>query len=128
MSSPVGQIARFFWLTVGLVALGLGAVGVVLPLLPTTPFILLAAFAFARSSPRLQAWLLNHRLVGPLIEDWRKHGAIGRPAKRAGLLSLAAVFAISILLRAPTTVLAIQAAVLSCCAAFIASRPTPPDA
>lgn len=47
-----------------------------LPLLPTTPFVLLAAFCFSRSSPRLHAYLLNHRLFGPLISEWEQYGVI----------------------------------------------------
>src|SRR5690606_8396288 len=72
---PEGEPAvtrRSLWLTFGLVCVGLALAGVVLPLLPATPFLLLAAFAFTRSSPRLHAWLLGHRHFGPLIEDWRR--------------------------------------------------------
>ena len=70
------KLMKPFWFALGFLALGLGALGVVLPLLPTTPFVLLAAFAFARSSERWHAWLLNHRIFGPIITDWREHGAI----------------------------------------------------
>ena len=60
----------------GLVALGLGLMGMFLPLLPTTPFLLLAAALFFRSSPRLYAWLLGHRTLGPYIRNFREHKAI----------------------------------------------------
>jgi len=56
----LSRAARMSWLVVGVVALALGALGIALPLLPTTPFILVAAVAFARSSTRLHAWLVNH--------------------------------------------------------------------
>lgn len=72
---------RLFWLIAGLIFLGLGIVGAVLPLLSTTPFLLLAAFAFTRSSPRLANWLDNNPQFGLLIANWREHGAIGKNAK-----------------------------------------------
>ena len=73
---------RGLWLTAGMLFLGLGLLGVLLPILPTTPFLLLAAWCFARSSPRLHGWLLGHRLFGPPIRNWEENGAISRPAKR----------------------------------------------
>lgn len=60
----------------GLCCLLLAAIGVLLPLLPTTPFVLLAAFFFSRSSPRFHALLLNHRLFGAIIRDWENYGVI----------------------------------------------------
>ena len=78
----------------GVTSVALGAIGVVVPLLPTVPFMLLAAFCFARSSPALERRLLEHRHFGPHIRDWRARGAISRGGKRAAL----AAFAISALL------------------------------
>ena len=66
---PRHLVARLVWLAVGLTALALGALGVVLPLLPTTPFVLLAAFAFARSSSRMHRWLHAHPVFGVLIRS-----------------------------------------------------------
>lgn len=60
----------------GLLAVALGLLGVFLPLLPTTPFLLLAAALFFRSSPRLYNWLLGHRTLGPYIRNFREHKAI----------------------------------------------------
>lgn len=117
---------RAAWFVLGAAALGLGALGVVVPLLPTTPFVLLAAFAFARSSDRWHAWLVGHTFFGPMIESWRAHGAVSRPAKVAGVLAMAAVIGISAAIDAPPTVLAIQAVTLTAAAAFILSRPIPP--
>jgi uncharacterized membrane protein YbaN (DUF454 family) len=63
------------WLVLGVLFVALAALGVALPLLPTTPFVLLASWCFARSSPRLQAWLRRSPLFGPLLRDWeRDHG------------------------------------------------------
>ena len=117
---------RAVWFVIGSTALGLGAVGVALPLLPTTPFLLLAAFAFARSSDRWHAWLLNHRVFGPIIENWRRHGAIGRRTKVVSTMSMAGVIAVSFALDVDPTVLAVQIAVLTISAAFVLSRPLPP--
>jgi uncharacterized membrane protein YbaN (DUF454 family) len=115
------------FIVIGVASLALGGAGVVLPLLPTTPFILVAAFAFANSSETLHRWLVDHRIFGPLISDWRRHGAISRRAKKLGILSMAAILVLSLLLAVPTHVIIIQALVLGCCALFIISRPNAPN-
>jgi uncharacterized membrane protein YbaN (DUF454 family) len=114
---------RVVWLIFGLIVLGLGCLGVVLPLLPTVPFILLAAFCFAKSSNRLHNWLLTHRLFGKMIQDWRQSGAISTSAKKMATLSIALVFAISVITGVKPLILTIQAAVLSCVLLFIWTRP-----
>lgn len=73
----------------GLLAVGLGVAGAFLPLLPTTPFLLLAAWCFARANPAWEARLLAHPKYGPMITVWRERGAIPLAAKRmAGVLLL----------------------------------------
>jgi hypothetical protein len=119
---------RTFWSFVGVAAVALAIAGVVLPLLPTTPFLLLAAWAFGKSSPRLHGWLLGHPRFGPLINDWRRHGAIPRRAKYAALLLMVAAFAGSWLAAFPPWLLAVQGAVLLAVAAFLFSRPDAPRA
>lgn len=114
---------RGFWFVIGLIALGLGMAGVPLPLLPTVPFLLLAAFCFAKSSPRLHDWLLSHKSFGPMINDWQTSGRIRRPAKRMATLTVVAAFGLSIFMGLPLYVLSIQALVLVCVMAFIWSRP-----
>lgn len=89
---------RLFCLGAGFAALALGVVGIVLPVLPTTPFVLLAAACFAKSSPRFHDWLLNQRIAGPLIREWRRHRAMPRKAKRAGYLLMLLSFGSSILM------------------------------
>lgn len=118
--------SRFLWLLLGLAATGCGIAGAVLPLVPTTPFLLLAAVCFARSSPRLHAWLMSHPRFGPLIDNWQRHRAIGRGAKRAALAVMAFALAMSWLLAVPGWVLVVQGAVLAAVAAFILSRPDGP--
>jgi len=114
---------RFVWAGLGTLCVALGMIGVFLPLLPTVPFLLLAAFLFANSSPRLHTWIVTHRRFGPMIEDWTRSGAIGPRAKRLATLSIAAVFGLSLLLGVGLTVLAIQAAALGCVLIFIWTRP-----
>ncbi|MCY3731952.1 MAG: YbaN family protein [Rhodospirillaceae bacterium] len=127
MKKIARQTARVAWLIIGIVALAIGGLGAVLPLLPTTPFVLIAAIAFAKSSARLHAWLLDHSIFGAVINDWRRHGAISRSTKITSIAVMAIVLAISLLLDAPKTVIALQAVVLGACAIFVASRPLPPD-
>lgn len=119
--------SRFAWLAIGIFSLALGGAGVLLPLLPTTPFVLVAAVAFAKSSDRLHQWLLEHNVFGPLIENWRRSGAISRSTKVASIVSMAAILVVSVLLALPTHVIVIQAVVLGACAVFILTRPLPPD-
>jgi uncharacterized protein len=119
-------VRRQLWIALGCTSVALGTAGIVLPLLPTTPFMLLAAWAFARSSPRLHGWLLGHRVFGPLIDDWRRHGAIARGAKRASLISMLAVLGLSAAVGAAAWLLALQAGVLACTAVFILTRPDRP--
>lgn len=82
------DLRRGLWIALAYVALGLGVIGIVLPGLPTTPFVLVAAWAAAKGSRRLHAWLLAHRLFGPMVRDWQARGAVSRPAKRAASVTM----------------------------------------
>ena len=115
---------RYFLAGLGLLCVGLAVIGIVLPLLPTVPFLLLAAFFFAQSSERLHNWILAHNIFGPMIDDWQSSGAIRPRAKKAATLSIAAVFLLSLILGAPGYIIGIQAVVLSCVLIFIWTRPS----
>ncbi|NHX28258.1 DUF454 domain-containing protein [Escherichia coli] len=97
--------------------------GIFVPLLPTVPFMLLAAFCFARSSERLHNWLLMHPRFGHHIVDWQERGAITRRVKWIATVSILATFAISLALGLRPLVLGIQAVTLGCVLLFIWSRP-----
>ncbi|PJK30180.1 YbaN family protein [Minwuia thermotolerans] len=116
---------RVFYLGLGFFSLGGGIAGIVLPLVPTTPFLLLAAFAFARSSPRLHDWLTGHPRLGPPIAHWREGGCIAPRIKVIAVAAMLAVLAGGWAAGLSGTVIAIQAAVLGLVALFILTRPHP---
>ncbi len=125
--TAVGRAHRMAWRVAGGLALLLGIIGIALPLLPTTPFLLLAAFCFSRGSQRLHDWLLAHPRFGPPIQDWRDHGAISRKGKALAVVAMAAAFLGALAFGASREVLVIQAVVLGLVALFLLTRPEPPE-
>lgn len=117
---------RSFWLIVGILAASLGVAGAVLPLLPATPFLLIAAYAFARSSPALHAWLVEHPHLGPPINHWQAHGAISRRAKVSAMAVMLVTLAVSALAGMRASLLLVQAACMGGAATFILTRPDVP--
>lgn len=113
------------WIVGGFVALALGALGAVLPLLPTTPFVLLAGFCFMRGSKRLHSWISGHAYFGPILRDWQASGAIAPRHKRAAILAIALTFGISLSMGLAAWILLIQGVVLAGAATFILTRPNP---
>ncbi|MCU0840433.1 MAG: YbaN family protein [Thiobacillaceae bacterium] len=89
-------VVRLVLAGLGAVCVLLGVAGLFLPVLPTTPFLLLAAALFARSSSRVYNWLLNHSLLGPVILEWREHRSMPWRAKRLALVLIAVSFSVSI--------------------------------
>ena len=120
-------VKRIGLIVVGFACLALGGLGIVVPLLPTTPFVLVAAFAFANSSDRLHQWLLDHNVFGPLIDNWRRHRAISPTAKAMSVVSMVAVLVISWFLDVAMPIIAVQVLVMGCAAAFILTRPSFPQ-
>ncbi len=126
-SKPKENIAlRPFWLSLGALSLGCGVAGSVLPLLPTTPFLLLSAYAFARSSPRLHRWLTRHSQFGPLIRNWRLYGAIDRRTKLVAVAVMIFTPLITWIIGAPLWALGTQIVVLLVAASFVVTRPEVP--
>ncbi|TPW33565.1 DUF454 domain-containing protein [Martelella alba] len=117
---------RLLLLAGGWLMVGLAIVGAVLPIMPTVPFLIVAAAFFARSSPELEARLMNHKHFGPSLVQWRRHGAISTPAKLLAVTAMAGSF-MSVLFFAepPLVVLVAFALVLLTSAVFVVTRPRP---
>jgi uncharacterized membrane protein YbaN (DUF454 family) len=90
------RLVRGLLWTAGTASLLLGLIGVVLPGLPTTPFVLLAAACYAKASPRLHTALLNHRLTGPMLRDWEQHRSLTRRTKTVAVVSMLVMVSFSI--------------------------------
>ena len=88
---------RFMMLVIGWVSLALGILGIFFPLLPTMPFVLLAASCFSKSSPRLHSWLLSQPLLGPMIQNWHHEGSISQNTKVTATVFMIGLFGCSLL-------------------------------
>jgi len=75
------MVLKYFYLVMGVIFLIIGILGVFLPLLPTTPFLILAGFFFSKSSEKFHSWLMNHEYLGPPIHDWKNSGVIRKKYK-----------------------------------------------
>lgn len=87
---------RVLYQGMGLFFVGLGWVGALLPLVPTTPFLLLASFFFVRSSPMLQGWLIQSKIFGPFLRDWQKYGGVRPRVKILAFAMIAVVVGASL--------------------------------
>lgn len=116
---------RYLLAALGIATLCLGLAGLILPVLPGTPFLLLSAACFSRSSARFETWLVEHPKLGPPISAWRQSRAIPKSAKR---LALAAMVVSSIVILTSAALPAITKVatlvVLAASAAYVATRPT----
>ncbi|WP_418212011.1 YbaN family protein [Aquisalimonas sp. APHAB1-3] len=117
------MVTRWLWRVLGVTCVGIGAAGTVVPLLPTTPFLLVAAWAFARGSERWRQWLLNHPRFGPPIHAWQSQRAIPRKVKWIGIASVVASLGIALWAQLPPAALAIQVIALVCVTIFLLTRP-----
>lgn len=121
MNSP---IKRWGWFILGWVMVALGFIGALLPVMPTTIFLILAAGCFSHSSPRFERWLLEHRWFGPPIRRWREKGAIPRKAKIIAITSMAGGYVVMLVTADPVWWIDLIVAVsLIACALYVATRP-----
>lgn len=124
LASPA---ARPFWFVLGWLMMGLAAAGAVLPLLPTVPFVLVAAWAFGKSSKRWRAWIYRQPTFGPMLRNWERHGVIPPVGKYAAVLAMISSFAVlAVVVKAPIYVLALVGLILGAVGWFIMSRPSQP--
>lgn len=114
---------RYVRFVLGALSLTAGIIGVFLPLLPTVPLLLLAAFFFGKSSKRAYVWLLSHPTLGPEIINWRENGAISRRSKYLAAASMVAVVCLSLLFRVTIIIVIFQMVILGLVSVFIWSRP-----
>ncbi len=110
---------RIFWFLIGGSSLSLGTLGIFLPLLPTVPLYLLAAFGFSKSSTKMHNWMLNHKIIGPEIRNWNEKRIINRRAKIMASAGMAGSFVLALALSVPLKYIALQVVCLVFVARFI---------
>ncbi|WP_038013957.1 YbaN family protein [Terasakiella pusilla] len=119
------QLVRYIYLAIGGIFTTLGFIGAFLPVLPTTPFLLVAVWAFSKSSPRLKVWLHTHPRFGHHIESWFNEGAISKKAKIASVSLMGVSLGFSVLLSDNIYVPIALSVLMVAIATFILTRPTP---
>lgn len=116
---------RYFLMVLAGVSLTLGVIGIFVPGMPTTVFVLIAGWAAARSSPRFHAWLENHPRFGPMLRDWRENGAVSRRAKWMATITMS-LSAVILWFTAPKPWITLLAcAVMAIVAIWLWRRPEP---
>ena len=119
-------MVRSLWTALGVVSAGLGLVGLALPVMPTVPFMILAAFAFGRGSPRMRRWTIEHPTFGPPVRRWEEDGAISRRHKAFAVTGMAGSMGLGVFLGLPVLALAAQAVCLGGATVFVLTRPHGP--
>jgi len=118
---------RILYICLGWLMVVLGIIGAFLPLMPTTIFLIMASWFFARSSPRFEAWLLGHPRFGPTLQAWNETGAVPGTAKVAACVGMSVGFGLFLISVRPTFwQAAAVAAVLLASALYVVTRPLPP--
>ena len=120
------RVTRGLYVVAGSISAGVGLVAIAIPGLPTTVFLLIALWCFTKSSPRMEAWLRGHRLMGPYLRDWERNRSVPRHVKVvAGLAMLSTVLVAWLVLDAPAPLVAALAMTLALVMTWIAQRPEP---
>ena len=120
---PTAALKRLLWRALAALCVLLGLVGVVVPGLPTVPFLLLAAWAASRGWPALEQWLLDHPRHGPGIRRWREQGAIPRRAKWAATVMMTASSTVLLLAPVPLWLRIAAPLLMACVALWMWRRP-----
>ena len=117
-SKPV----RYLYMVVGTFFLVLGLIGIIIPVLPTTPFLLVTAACYSRGSARFYHWLMNHRYMGPYLKAWRYERRIPRHAKIAAFVMIAISISFAVIYVIPLTPVKILVAAVGITVAIYISR------
>jgi uncharacterized protein len=120
-------LLRVAYLALGWLCVVSGAIGVVLPGWPTTIWIILATYFFARSSPRFYNWLMNHRVFGPLVRDWRDGKGMTARAKKMAVGTIVVTIGISIVVLPPWWLKALLATIAVVLCTYLLRLPTKPE-
>ena len=123
----INSVWRGILFSIGCCAVIIGFIGIFIPGLPTVVFFLISLFCFTRSSPKMEAWLLNHPKIGPSIVDWREHGVITLKSKRLATFMICLSYSLMIYF-APlkTWIIILVGLILICVVIFILTRPSYP--
>ena len=124
-TSRLAGTMKWLYRSLALAALGVGGVGIALPLLPTTPFVLIAAWAAAKGSPKLHRWIHAHPRFGPLVRQWQQERAIPQRAKVSAVVLIAASWLIILLTIESAVAVIVAGIVMLGVSAFLVSRPHP---
>jgi uncharacterized membrane protein YbaN (DUF454 family) len=116
------DIKRYFLFSAGCLSLFLGIIGIFLPLLPTTPFVLLAVTCLAKSSPKLHRWIITHPYFGPIIVNWNEHRCLTKQVKIKATFFIVISFSLSILFVNKAMASVFLLAMMLCLLVFIWSR------
>ncbi len=128
MSSETSQpVARVTYLVVGWICVGLGIIGALLPVMPTTIFMIAALACFAKGSPETAQKLLAHPRFGPPLTAWKTHGAISKRSKTFAVAAMAVSWIVVVVTSKSWIVPAVVGAILIAVASYVATRPTPPE-
>ena len=120
-------VPRALYFSLAWLFIVIGVIGIFLPLLPTTPFLLLAAWCFSKSSERFHSWLLDHPTLGPPVRDWQSHGVIRRQAKIAATVAMTlAIMFPMVLVKVPMWAKWFTVVTTTCVMTFIWTRPDRP--
>ncbi len=115
---------RVVYLIAGMVCVLLGFIGALLPVMPTTIFLILAAACFTRSSPRLENWLLTHARFGPSLVQWRRHGVVPTKAKTLAALGMGSGLLVLAYKQQPPWLILMVATLEICVLGYLLSRPS----